>query len=78
MCISEPLPQYMELEYHDEVWQQPMDYEHIPFTCRRCHEYGHLFKQFPLNTGEEIARKDEEERGRMEEIEGANEGFWEI
>jgi len=55
-----------------------MDYEHIPFRCRRCHEYGHLFKQFPLNVGEETARKAELERKRREETEGANEGFQEI
>lgn len=44
MNIAEPLPEYIELEYHDEIWQQPIDYEHIPFRCRRCHECGHLFR----------------------------------
>ena len=62
MNISDPLPEYIELEYHDEIWQQPMDYEHIPFRCRRCHEYGHLFKQCPLNKEEETTRKKEEEK----------------
>eukprot|EP00253_Pinus_taeda_P015034 PITA_15034 len=57
MNISEPLPEYIGLEYHDEVWQQPVDYEHIPFHCRRCHEYGHLLKQFPLNVVEETSKK---------------------
>ena len=28
---------------------QNLDYEQIPFRCRRCHEYGHLFREFPLN-----------------------------
>lgn len=26
-----------------------MDYEHVPFRCRKCHEHGHLFRDFPLN-----------------------------
>jgi len=56
MNIAEPLPEYIELEYHDEIWQQPMDYEHISFRCRRCHEYGHLFRQWPLNKEAEITR----------------------
>lgn len=38
MNITEPLPDCIEVEYHDEVWQQPVDYEHIPFRYRRCHE----------------------------------------
>lgn len=66
MNISDPLPEYIELEYHDEIWQQPMDYEHIPFRCRRCHEYEHLFKLCPLNVGEETTRKAEVERRRIE------------
>lgn len=59
MNISESLPEYIELEYHDEIWQKPMDYEHIPFRCKRCHEYGHLFKKCPLIAGEEATRKVE-------------------
>lgn len=67
MNIAEPLPEYIELEYHDEVWQQPIDYEHIPFRCRRCHEYGHLYRQCPLNKednqdGGQGNRKSEEKR----------------
>jgi len=37
MNISEPLPDMIELEYVGAVWQQPLDYEHIPFRCRGCH-----------------------------------------
>lgn len=70
MNILDPLLEYIELEYHDEVWQQPMDYEHIPFRCIRCHEYGHLFKKCPLNVGEETTRKAEAERRRIEETLG--------
>jgi len=61
MNIAEPLPEYIELEYHDEIWQQPIDYEHIPFRCRRCHEYGNLFRQCPLNKEVEITKTQDEE-----------------
>lgn len=47
MNISEPLPESIELEYEGKIWQQTLDYEHIPFRCRRCHEYGHLYKTCP-------------------------------
>lgn len=36
MNIAEPLPEFVEVEYHDELWKQPVDYEHIPFRCRKC------------------------------------------
>lgn len=26
-----------------------LDYEGVPFRCRRCHKVGHLFKDCPLN-----------------------------
>ena len=48
MNISKTLPRAVTLEYQDEDWQQTLDYEHIPFRCRRCHEHGHLFIDFPL------------------------------
>lgn len=78
MNIAEPPPEFIELEYHDKIWQQPMDYEHIPFRCRRCHEYGHLFKQCPMNNAEEIVRKQEEGQRRTEGAEEGEEGFKEI
>ena len=47
--ISKELLESIKLSWHDEEWLQPIDYEHIQFRCRRCHEYGHLFRQCPLN-----------------------------
>jgi hypothetical protein len=47
--IAKPLPGSITLEYHDEDWSQTIDYEHIPFRCRKCHEHGHLFRECPLN-----------------------------
>lgn len=26
-----------------------IDYEHVPFHCRKFHKHGHLFRDFPLN-----------------------------
>jgi hypothetical protein len=49
MNISKALPGTVTLEYQDEEWAQTIDYEHIPFRCRKCHEHGHLFRDFPLN-----------------------------
>jgi len=53
------------LEYHDEDWSQTIDYEHIPFRCRKCHEHGHLFRECPLNMptkeGNPEASKDKDD-----------------
>jgi len=27
------------------MWQQPLDYEGVPFRCRKCHEVGHIYKE---------------------------------
>jgi len=43
------LPEEIILEVYDEEWVQVVDYEHVPFRCRKCHEHGHLFRDFPLN-----------------------------
>jgi hypothetical protein len=50
MNISKALPGSVTLEYQDEDWQQTLDYEHIPFRCRKFHEHDHLFRDCPLNT----------------------------
>jgi hypothetical protein len=47
--IAKPLSGSIILEYHDEDWTQTIDYEHISFRCRKCHEHGHLFRECPLN-----------------------------
>jgi hypothetical protein len=49
MDISKALPGSITLEYQDDDWSQTIDYEHIPFRCRKCHEHGHLFRDCPLN-----------------------------
>jgi hypothetical protein len=49
MDISKALPGLVTIEYQDEDWNQTIDYEHIPFHCSKCHEHGHLFRDYPLN-----------------------------
>ena len=49
MDLSGALPNEIILEVLDEEWVQAVDYEHIPFRRRRCHEHGHLLRDCPLN-----------------------------
>lgn len=49
MDLSGALPDEVILEVFYEEWMQTVDYEHIPFRCRRCHEHGHLFRDCPLS-----------------------------
>lgn len=49
MDLSGALPDEVILEVFDEQWVQIVDYEHILFRCRKCHEHGHLFRDFPIS-----------------------------
>ena len=42
MNISLGLPADIEIKTSNGSWFQPLDYEGIPFRCRRCHQVGHL------------------------------------
>jgi hypothetical protein len=53
MDVSGALPEAISLEFRDEEWIQSIDYEQIPFRCRRCHEHGHLLRECPLNKKQE-------------------------
>ena len=72
MNISEPLPEMIELEYEGKVWLQLLDYEYIPFRCRRCHEYGHLYKSCPLN---EVQQQPHQASGKEEQNRQTEDGF---
>lgn len=41
--VTGALPEAIKLIFRDEVWLQSIEYEHIPFHCRKCDENGHLF-----------------------------------
>ena len=49
MHIAKSLPDSIMLAHEDIEWIQPLDYEHIPFHCRKFHEHGHLFRDYPQN-----------------------------
>jgi len=49
MHLTKALADSVSLFHDDFEWIQPLDYEHIPFRCRKCHEHGHLFRDCPLN-----------------------------
>jgi len=36
--------------FHEDIeWIQVIDYEHVPFRCRKCHDIWHIYRDFPLN-----------------------------
>jgi len=49
MKLGKALTDSVSLLQDECEWIQPIDYEHVPFRCRRCHAHGHLFRDCPLN-----------------------------
>ena len=50
MDLSRELPEAIRIPWEDKDGMQTLDYEQIPFGCRKCHEYGHLFRDYPMNS----------------------------
>lgn len=50
MHLTKALADMVSLFHDDFEWIQPLDYEHIPFRYRKCHEHDHLFRDCPLNS----------------------------
>lgn len=44
----EGLEEKLTLQWKNFTRIQILDYEGVPFRCRRCHKVGHLFKECPL------------------------------
>jgi hypothetical protein len=63
MDVSGALPEAICHEFRDEEWIQSIDYEYIPFRCRRCHEHGHLLRECSL------IRKTEQEKKKQNQDE---------
>eukprot|EP00253_Pinus_taeda_P029130 PITA_29130 len=76
--LAEPLPDNVEVEYHDTIWKQPIDYEHIPFRCRICHEYGHLYRKCPLNKEEESKKSQAAQQRNTVRMEEPERGFQQV
>ena len=49
MRLDQALPDSVSIFHDDYEWIQPLDFEHVPFRCRRCHLHGHLYRDCPLN-----------------------------
>lgn len=49
MKLGKALTDLVSLLHDDFEWIQPIDYEHVPFRCRKFHAHGHLFCDCPLN-----------------------------
>ena len=47
MHLSNALLDAVTLFHDDFEWVQSIDYEHVPFHCRKCHSLGHLFRDCP-------------------------------
>eukprot|EP00253_Pinus_taeda_P003170 PITA_03170 len=43
MRLDKALPDSVSLFHDDYEWTESLDYEHVPFRCRKCHAHGHLF-----------------------------------
>jgi hypothetical protein len=61
MNMTTTLPESITISFQDNEWVQPIDYEHIPFRCRKCHEHRHLFWDCPQNQSS-ITNKGKEEK----------------
>lgn len=49
MRLDKALPDSVSLFHDDYEWTQSLDYEHVPFCCRKCHAHGNLFCGCLLN-----------------------------
>ena len=49
MHIAKTLPKKIILAHEDTEWVQPLDYEHVPFRCQKCHEHDHIYWHFHKN-----------------------------
>jgi hypothetical protein len=73
--VREGLGEEVDLRWGSYTHTQSLDYENVPFRCRRCHQYGHLVMNchLPLRTrGKGFKREKEKEcyRRRREAIQG--------
>lgn len=50
MDLKQAFPDTVSPSHEDVEWIQLIDYEHVPFRCRKCHDLGHLFRDCPLNS----------------------------
>lgn len=59
MDLKQALPDTVSLFHEDVEWIQLIDYEHVPFRCRKCHDLGHLYRDCPLNSKPSVQNTQE-------------------
>ena len=64
--LNNLLPDSMEICMGSSSWIQQLDYETLPFRCRICHEYKHLYCNYPRNKSSTLVatRPPREEKGK--------------
>ena len=65
MCLHahrKTLPFSICLVHEDVECIQQLDYEHVPFRCRKCHKNGNLYRACPLNGPLAIVLKEETDK----------------
>jgi hypothetical protein len=59
MNVVGALPDAVTIAYQDNEWTQMVDYEHIPFRCRKFHAHGHLYHDFSMNAKQPEVKQPE-------------------
>lgn len=57
MNVSKALPEATNIWHKDFDWYKILDYEDIPLRCKKFHEHGHLYQNYPLNAKAKEAPK---------------------
>ena len=55
--LEKGLPEVINLNMDEWEHMQKVDYEQLPFKCKKCHEYGHFVKNCP-KVVQEISEKN--------------------
>jgi hypothetical protein len=80
--LNNPLPDSIEICMGSSSWIQQLDYETLPFRCRICHEYGHLYRNCLRNKYSTLAatRPPGADKGKATSSMGPvdNEGFTQV
>jgi hypothetical protein len=61
MNIAREFLDSITILYQDTKWTQSLDYDHIPFQCRKFHEHGNLFRDYIKNAENSPGKAGEEE-----------------
>ena len=72
MNLSQELLEEINLMWEDEGWVQVVDYEKLPFRCRKFHEYGNLSRDFPTLKCEVIPTQEWKEKEEEKDSDGFN------